>query len=362
VDNRRKNRRVVVGRDELTSRKLRLAFLGCGTITRTQHIPAALAHPAIEITALVDSDEHRAQALARSADLKCSVFSDYRQALKCSDAVVNALPNSLHAATTLELLRAGKHVLCEKPLAITSNDARSCTELAAEKGLILAVGMNRRFEASHRLLLSILRDGQLGKINSYDWQYGGAFEWKSASAFYFSLELAGGGVLIDFGVHLLDSLASWFGPITKVEYQDDDWGGGLEANCIADLEHEGEFGVVRGRMQLSRTVGLRNRLLVTGASARAEIRVGDADTVFVHRDVAGLAVIDNLSLAKASGKSSFYEQLDNFAGSIAGTQKPEVDGWQAVRTMELIERCYANRNRIPEPWSEVNPTVNIARA
>ncbi len=341
---------------------MRLAFLGCGTITRTQHLPAARRHPAIEIAALVDSDEHRAQALAQSSGVRCSIFSDYHKALECSDAVVNALPNSLHAATTLELLRAGKHVLCEKPLATTSADTRACTELAMEKGLVLAVGMNRRFEASHRLLFGILRDGQLGKISSYDWQYGGAFEWKSASAFYFSRELAGGGVLIDFGVHLLDSLVSWFGPVTALEYQDDDWGGGLEANCILDLQHEGEFGLVRGRVQMSRTVELPNRLLVTGACAQAEIRVGAADAVLMHRDIGGLPVIDSLSLSNASGQSSFYNQLDNFVQGIIGNQKPEVDGWQALRTMELIERCYAHRRRIPEPWSEVNPTVNIARA
>jgi predicted dehydrogenase len=342
--------------------KLRVAFLGCGTITRTQHLPAALAHPAIEVTSLVDSDPKRAQALAQSSGIECSFFLDYREAMKGADAVVNALPNSLHAATTLELLRAGKHVLCEKPLATTSADARACAELAAEKGLVLAVGMNRRFEASHRLLHGVLRDEQIGKIGSYDWQYGGAFEWKSASAFYFSRDLAGGGVLMDFGVHLLDSLVSWFGPVTAVEYQDDDWGGGIEANCILDLQHDGEYGPVHGRVQMSRTIELRNRLLITGARAQAEIRVGDADTLLVHRNVGGLPVIDSLSIAGELGKSSFYKQLDNFVESIIGKQKPEVDGEQALRTVELIEQCYAHRRRIPEPWSEVNLTGNIARA
>jgi predicted dehydrogenase len=346
----------------LISQKLRLAFLGCGTITRTQHLPAALAHPAIEVAALVDSDEQRAHALAQSSGLRCSIFTDYHKAMERSDAVVNALPNSLHAATSLELLRAGKHVLCEKPLAITSADARACAELAAEKGLVLAVGMNRRFEASHQLLRGVLRDGQIGNISSYDWQYGGPFEWKSASAFYFSRDLAGGGVLMDFGVHLLDSLLSWFGPVTAVEYQDDDWGGGIEANCILDLQHDGEYGSVHGRVQMSRTVELRNRLLITGAHARAEIRVGDADTLLMHRKVGALPVIDSLSIACELGKSSFYKQLDNFVESTIGKQKPEVDGWQALRTMELIERCYAHRRRIPEPWSEVSPTGNIARA
>jgi len=225
--------------------KLRLAFLGCGTITRTQHLPAAISHPGIEVAALVDSDTSRAEALARASGINCFVSSNYRDALKNADAVVNALPNSLHAPVTLELLREGKHVLCEKPLATTSADGRSCGQLAAEKQLVLAVGMNRRFDASHRLLHCVLRDSQIGNVSSYDWQYGGAFEWKSASGFYFSREMAGGGVLMDFGVHLIDSLISWFGPVSAVDYQDDDWGGGIEANCILGLQHEGEYGPVR---------------------------------------------------------------------------------------------------------------------
>jgi predicted dehydrogenase len=342
--------------------KLRVAFLGCGTITRTQHLPATITHPAIKIVALVDSDENRAEALARAFGIKCSAFSDYRDAIKSTDAVVNALPNFLHAPVTLEILREGKHVLCEKPLATTSADARACAELADDKGLILAVGMNRRFDASHRLLHCVLRDGQIGNVSSYDWQYGGAFEWKSASAFYFSREMAGGGVLMDFGVHLLDSLVDWFGQVTAVDYQDDDWGGGLEANCILELQHEGEHGLVRGRVQISRTVALRNRLLVEGTGAKAEILAGEPGSVRLHRTMGGVHVIDNLGAADDSGKSSFYKQFDNFVQSISGKQRPEVDGWQALRTIELIEHCYANRRRIPEPWSDVGTTVNTARA
>ncbi len=167
---------------------------------------------------------------------------------------------------------------------------------------------------------------------------------------------------MDFGVHLLDSLVNWFGPVTAVDYQDDDWGGGLEANCILGLQHDGECGSVRGRVQISRTVALRNRLWIEGTKAKAEIQVGEPDTVRLHRSLGGVSVIDSLGAADESGKSSFYKQLDNFVESISGKQRPEVDAWQALRTIELIEHCYAHRRRIPEPWSEVNPAVNSARA
>lgn len=341
---------------------MRLLLLGCGEITRTQHLPAALSHPEVEIAALVDSRLAVAEAVARDFRLKCPCTPEIGSALKGADAVINALPNALHAATTSDILRCGKHVLCEKPLAITSADARTCTELARQNGLILAVGMNRRFDSCHQVLHGLLRERQIGTINSYDWQYGGEFEWRSASGFYFSRALAGGGVLMDFGVHLLDSLTDWFGPITAAQYQDDDWGGGIEANCILDLTHHGPYGAITGRVQLSRTVLLRNRLVVHGSVSDAEVRVGNSDSVFIRRQLGDRTIIEAVSLDEATPRSSFSRQLDNFVGSIRGEQKPAVDGEQAATTLELIEWCYAHRDRILEPWSEVESEVRSALA
>jgi predicted dehydrogenase len=342
--------------------KLRLAILGCGEITRTQHLPAALSHPQVEITALVDSKIEIAQSVARDFHLKCPCVSEMGAVRDRIDVVINALPNALHARTTQEALRQGKHVLCEKPLATTSADARACSDLAREKRLVLAVGMNRRFDSNHRLLHSILREQQLGAITSYDWQYGGEFEWRSASGFYFSREMAGGGVLMDFGVHLLDSLSDWFGPVTSVEYMDDDWGGGIEANCILNLQHEATHGLVRGRVQLSRTVQLRNRLLIHGDLCEGEIRLGEAETVFLRRQWGEHKITESVRLTEADGRSSFLKQLDNFVRSVRGESQPAVDGEQAVHTLELIEWCYAHRTRIPEPWSETEPGMNCAHA
>ena len=344
------------------SSKLRLLLLGCGEITRTQHLPAALSHPDVELAALVDSNLEVAEAIARDFHLNCVCTSEIGSAIDRADAVINALPNALHATTTSDVLRRGKHVLCEKPLAITSADARACAELARQNGLVLAVGMNRRFDSCHQVLHGLLREHQIGTINSYDWQYGGEFEWKSASGFYFTRALAGGGVLMDFGVHLLDSLTDWFGPIISSQYQDDDWGGGVEANCILDLTHQGPYGAITGRVQLSRTVLLRNRLVVHGSVSDAEVRVGESDSVFIHRQLGDRRIIEAVSLDEVTPRSSFLRQLDNFVASIRGEQKPAVDGKQAAVTLELIEWCYAHRHRIPEPWSEVDSEVRLARA
>jgi UDP-N-acetylglucosamine 3-dehydrogenase len=337
----------------LTPQKIRVGILGCGAITRIEHLPAALAHPDVQLIALVDSDTNRAHALAQSRSVHCQISADFRPLLSQLDAVINALPNSLHAPVTLEILRAGVHVLCEKPLAIKAADALACAAMAEQRGLVLAAGMNRRFVASHKLMRLVLDEGTLGPLKSYSCDYGGVFDWKSASGFYFSKELAGGGAMIDFGVHLLDSLIDWFGPVSEFSYQDDNWGSGIEANAIMELRHSGHYGLVEGRLQASRTFLLKNRLLVRGCEAEAEVNIADLDSLIVRRAIGGEQVCQTLRLTDAK-TSSFYKQLDNFVQSIRGTQEPEVNGTQAAVVLQLIEDAYANAGRIPEPWSAIS--------
>jgi len=331
---------------------IRLAILGCGAITRSEHIPAVCAHPGVCLVALVDTDLPRANLLIQNRGLRCKAVADYREVLGQVDAVLNALPNHLHVSSNMDCLRAGAHVLCEKPLAITAADARSCTEFAEEKKLVLAVGMNRRFAASHSLLKIAMQEGLLGSIQDYDFEYGGAFDWRSASGFYFDRTKAGGGALVDFGVHMLDSVIDWFGPVTSFEYQDDDWGSGIEANLLLDLKHAARFGEIPGHLRISRTFGLKNRVLVRGSAASAEISVHDPEVVVIHRAIGGAPVSQTLQLEKSPSGSSYWRQLDNFIHSIANHSQPEVDGWQAVGVLELIESCYAHKRRIAEPWAE----------
>jgi predicted dehydrogenase len=341
--------------------QIRLAVLGCGTIVKSQHLPAVLAHPDIVLVALVDADGNRAANLMRSAHVNCKTSTYYTTVLGEVDAVINALPNHLHAPVTLEALAAGIHVLCEKPLATNSADARACAAAAAENGLVLAVGMNRRYQDNQRLLRMVLEHGMIGELQDYNWQVGGPYDWNAASTFYFSRAEAGGGALIDYGVHLLDSLMDWFGPVTDFQYEDDDWGSGIEANVRLTLQHKNRYGTTPGQVRISRTYPLANTLLVRGSEATAELLLSEPDTVILHRQIGGQALSETLRLGDGSKPSpnSFHLQLDNFVQSIRGVETPCVDGMQAAAVLELIERCYAERKRIPEPWSELESSSGV---
>jgi predicted dehydrogenase len=336
--------------------KIRLGIMGCGAITKLKHVPIALSHPEIMIAALVDSDQERADLLKRSFGLNCRVNNDYRPVLGDVDAVLVAVPNYLHVAVTTELLRAKVHVLCEKPLAMDADGARQCCAAAEESGRLLAVVAPRRFYDSTVVLRTLLDERALGTFTSYDWENGAPFGWQNATGFLFQKKLAGGGVLLDEGVHFLDTLQSLFGPAICVRYQDDNWGSGIEANALLEMEHDGPYGKIRGSLRLSRTYELKNRLLVRGDRAAAEIRRSEVDKVYVSSELQGKPMVAAYQ-QPAAPQDAFYMQLDNFVKAIRGDEKLVVDGVAALQTIQLIESSYQRAERFPEPWLEVEPVA-----
>jgi predicted dehydrogenase len=332
-----------------------LGILGCGAITRNRHLPAILAHPEVRVALLVDSDLERADLLRRSHGLDCPISANFRDVLNYKlECVLNALPNHLHASVNLELLRGGVHVLCEKPLATTAEEVRVCCEASEQIGVVLAAAMTRRFYGSTMLLNLALREGLLGSVLGYTWEHGVPFSWNTASGYNFFREQAGGGVLLDEGIHLLDCLTYWFGSIKCFDYQDDNWGGGIEANVILDLRHaDGERDVL-GRVRMSRTYTLKNRLLVQGTRAHAEISRQDPNVLVLYHKIAAEEVSMTLRLADPFPKDPFFAQLDNFVKAVQGLATPIVSGRQSLETIELVQRCYSRAKRIPEPWFDLD--------
>ena len=161
-------------------------------------------------------------------------MTDYRELPGKVDAAVVALPNHLHAPVSVELLRQGVSVLVEKPMAINVRECDEMIAAAAAGRATLAVGLDFRFFDSSLLVRNLLRDGLLGAIRSFDLRQGVIPRWPFATDFLLRKEMAGGGVLADFGVHVLDLLLWWLGDWTAVDYRDDAVGG-VESDCEMEL-------------------------------------------------------------------------------------------------------------------------------
>ena len=184
---------------------MKIAIIGCGTIANNAHIPAYLKNKDAEIKWFCDIIPERADAAVKKYNCGKSVY-DYHEILDDPeiDAVSVCTPNNVHAPITLDFLNAGKNVLCEKPAARTYNEALTMLNAQHKTGKILNIGVVNRFNNGVNRIKKLIDDGELGRIYQVYVSFrshraipgiGGAFTDK---------EIAGGGVLIDWGVHFLD--------------------------------------------------------------------------------------------------------------------------------------------------------------
>jgi UDP-N-acetylglucosamine 3-dehydrogenase len=142
---------------------IRIAIIGCGW-AGIRHSAAFRAEGGVEVTWAVDTDESRARALQAEWP-EAQIATDYREALgdPALDAVDICLPHDLHAPVAIDSANSGKHILCEKPLAATLDQADQMIEAADAASVVLMVAENVRFEPVYLAVRDLLEDGVIGK-------------------------------------------------------------------------------------------------------------------------------------------------------------------------------------------------------
>ena len=184
---------------------MKVAVIGCGAIANSAHIPSYMNNPDAEIAYFCDIIPERAQAAVEKYGCGKAVV-DYHDVLKDPEvkAVSVCTPNNVHAPISIDAMRAGKHVLCEKPAARTLKEALEMQKVQHETGMTLNIGVVNRFNDSVRRIKEYIDSGKLGEVYHVYASFrahrsipglGGAFTTKA---------IAGGGALIDWGVHYLD--------------------------------------------------------------------------------------------------------------------------------------------------------------
>ena len=131
----------------------------------------------------------------------------------------------------MDFLEAGRDVLCEKPIANNSINARAMIEASSRYGARLAINMVRRRFDSYRAAKLLLRKSFLGRIEQIDYKQGNYKSWPFCSSYILHKHESGGGVLIDWGIHALDILNSFFGADWELKTYRDDGFGRVESNC-----------------------------------------------------------------------------------------------------------------------------------
>ena len=311
----------------------------------------------VHIEAAVDRNLSRAELISKSCGSKA--FGEISDAVSHIDAAIVALPHSLHAPASIQLLAAGKHVLVEKPMAINSAECGNMIAASQRSGARLCVGQMRRFCPAVVAAKRLLSGGAIGKIVRWTMLEGGIYDWPVASDFFFRRETAGGGVLLDTGAHSLDMLLWFFGGVKEFTYRDDACGG-IEADCEIQMTMlDGSEGYV----ELSRTRRLPGILEVEGTEGQLLLHYYANWCVLKVPPFAGklpLVVTGDYSPFAANIVSAMFNlQLADWLDSIEQGGRPFVPGEEGRRVVDFIESCYARRQPLQKPWNAVKREVAI---
>lgn len=191
-------------------RKVKVGIVGCGGIANNKHLPAIQNNGNYEIIAFCDIIRERAEAAKEKFGTEdARVYTDYTELVKEKDieAVYVLTPNKSHAAISVAAMKAGKHVMCEKPMAKSYADAKLMLDTAKETGRILTIGYQNRYRQDSIYLKRACENGDLGEI-----YYARAHAVRRRAVptwgVFLNEEEQGGGPLIDIGTHALD-LTLW---------------------------------------------------------------------------------------------------------------------------------------------------------
>jgi len=184
---------------------MKAAVIGCGTIANAEHIPAYICNEKAEIKYFCDIIPERADNAVKKYKTGKAVY-DYREILNDPEltAVSVCTPNRDHKTIAIDFLKAGKHVLCEKPVARTLTEALEMQKVQHETGCVLNIGVVNRFNAAVNAIKQRIDAGELGRIYHVYISFRAHRSIPGLGGAFTTREIAGGGVLIDWGVHFLD--------------------------------------------------------------------------------------------------------------------------------------------------------------
>jgi predicted dehydrogenase len=327
----------------------RVAVLGCGAVTNVLYRFALKELvDEIEVVGIADLNHKSAEPLLQEFP-SAKFFTDYRLLLQQlrPGAVIVALPHFLHRPASLDALRMGIHVFCEKPMAISSEECDEIEAAVCSTGGIFCVNLLRRWFPSVQEVRRMVDAHALGALTSFEASEGAPYSWPAMSFSFFDRKSAGGGVLMDSGVHNLDLLQWWLGPIEVVEFLDDAAPNGVECDCIAELQAQG----ARGSLRMSRSVELLNNFRLQFERGWIEWDHDDATRFRFSSD--GNTTVDatvKCDTRWASGSRFTFalaEQLRAFVRAChGGSATGLVLAGEARKSLDIITHCYNQRKEL----------------
>ncbi|MCC6804707.1 MAG: Gfo/Idh/MocA family oxidoreductase [Anaerolineae bacterium] len=344
---------------------LRVGVVGLGGAGET-HVKAYLQQPGVEVVAAADPAEARLGQIAASYNIKHQ-FTDYHDltARDDIDIISVATPNYFHAPVAIAALENGKHVLCEKPLARSGEEAGAMVRAATAAGRVLDVAFNHRQRGDVQVLKNYINSGGLGRV------YYAKASWMRRAGipgmggWFTNRELAGGGPMIDLGVHILDMALYLLGEpqvlsvsaATYAELGPRGRGGSAGRGDTQTLIGAGGYEVEDLATAFVRIAGGTTLLVETswaayrrsgdnfgvalyGTEGGAEISVQDYtpdDTLTIYTDTAGVPAEVHPRVPRGEGHNAVVR---NFIEKIRSGDWAAHNGQEGLVRAQIIDACY----------------------
>ncbi|WP_079527365.1 Gfo/Idh/MocA family protein [Halobacillus hunanensis] len=324
--------------------KLKVAIIGCGSIAQNRHLMEYEANEQVDIMAVCDIVEERAMVTAEAFGARS--YTDYEDLLAKEnvDAVSVCLPNYLHAPVSIASLNAGAHVLCEKPMATSSEEAEEMINTAARTGKKLMIAHNQRFVASHQKARQLIEAGEIGKVYSFrtTFGHGGPEGWSAdgTDSWFFKKDQAFIGAMGDLGVHKADLLRYLLGEefIDVAGFIENNAKEGISVDDNAVCILRSESGVV-GTLTASWAYRPEedNSTIIYGEKATLRLE-DDPQYSLISQYATGEIVKYELGQIQSNedGGQTNTHVIDHFVESIIEDTTPLIDGYEGKRSLEII--------------------------
>ncbi len=347
----------------MSERKLRAGVIGLGV--GRAHAKGYIASPDAELVALCDANTERLNQYAAEWNID-GRYSDYHTMFREAqlDVVSIGLPNALHAEASIAALEAGVHVICEKPMATTSAEARAMLAAARQHNRQLMVCYNYRYRSDSQWMRRVIQSGRLGQVHHV------AVSWRRETGIpgwglFGSKAASGGGALIDLGVHVID-LGLWLLEFPRVQtisghvrslfgpYSRKTWGKS-PSSVRDDAFDVDDGGVAFMRLSNGATMSLQVtwaehsqphedafRVEVQGTDGTAILHVRNyknEDTLRFYTEIEGapVTVIPSVNFDGHQGHAALIVDL---AASLRAVTPPAATGEQGLIAVEILEALY----------------------
>ncbi|HUA93463.1 MAG TPA: Gfo/Idh/MocA family oxidoreductase [Terracidiphilus sp.] len=324
------------------TRKTRYAVIGLGRIAG-HFMPATLNTTNSSVTGLVSGHRDKAERIAAQYNVPTSSIYSYENFDEIAhnpniDAVYVALPNSMHAEYTIRAAKAGKHVLCEKPMCTSVSDAEAMIAACKAANVKLMIAYRCHYEPLHLRAIQMIREGRIGQVQAIESAFGfniAPGEWR------LSKKLAGGGPLYDVGIYALNAC----------RYLTGEEPAGLQA-FASTIDHDGRFNEVEENVSwtmrfpsgivasCATTYGsnMSGYFKVYGSKGWLQIEPAfNYDGVHLRVWSGGLAV-DQLN--SSHDPYQFQNEAEHFSHCVQNNQEPQSPGEEGLRDMKYIAEIY----------------------